>query len=51
MFEKVYLVLHPHRIAPTFLKLDSWLPGVGFHSYYIYQGNKSDKEKKCKKKK
>ena len=26
----VRLALHPHRIAPTFLKLDSWLPGVRF---------------------
>ena len=34
----VHLVLHPHGIAPTFFKLDSWSPG-----YYIHQGNKSDK--------
>ena len=26
----VHLVLHPHGIAPTFLKLDSWSPGAGF---------------------
>ena len=26
----VHLVLHPHGIAPNFLKLDSWSLGVGF---------------------
>ena len=26
----VHLVLHPHRIAPTFLNLDSWSSGKGF---------------------
>ena len=26
----VHVVLHPHGIAPTFLKLDSWSPGAGF---------------------
>ena len=26
----VHLVLHPHGIAPTFLKLDWWSPGAGF---------------------
>ena len=26
----VHLVLHPHRIATTFLKLASWSPGAGF---------------------
>ena len=26
----VHLVLHPHGIPPTFLKLDSWSPGAGF---------------------
>ena len=25
----VHLVLHPHGIAPTFLKFDSWSPGAG----------------------
>ena len=30
-FVKVnYNTLHPHGIAPTFLKLDSWSPGAGF---------------------
>ena len=37
----VHLVLHPRGIAPTFLKLNLW-----FYSYYIYQGNKLDKERK-----
>ena len=33
-------------IAPI-LKLDSWSPGgVFLFSYYIHQGNKSDKERK-----
>ena len=26
----VPMVLNPHGIEITFLKLDSWLPGVGF---------------------
>ena len=42
----VHLVLLPHGIAPTFLELDSWSPGTGVYSYYIHQGNKSDKERK-----
>ena len=25
-----HLLLHPHGIAPTLLKLDSWSPGAGF---------------------
>ena len=24
------MVLNPNEIEPTFLKLDSWLPGAGF---------------------
>ena len=35
--------LHPHGIAPTFLKLDAWSPGVGFVST---KENKLDKERK-----
>ena len=27
---KVPMVLNPHGIEPTFLKLDSWSPGAGF---------------------
>ena len=30
MFFLVHLILHPHGILPTFLKLDSWSPGAGF---------------------
>ena len=30
MMLMVHLVLHPHGIAPTFLKLDSWSLGAGF---------------------
>ena len=26
----IHLVLHPHGIAPTLLKLDTWSPGAGF---------------------
>ena len=25
-----YMILNPHRIEPTFLKLDYWSPGAGF---------------------
>ena len=44
MFKKfrVHFVFHPHRIASTFLKFD--------FSYYIRQGNKSEKKGNCKKK-
>ena len=31
----VHLVLHPHGIAHTFLKLDSWSPGA-FFPFYIH---------------
>jgi len=31
--------------------LDSWSLGAGFYSYYIHQGNKSDKERKIVRKK
>ena len=44
---QVHLILHPHGIALTFLKLDSQSrAGDGFYSYHIQQGNKSDKERK-----
>ena len=46
MFLLVHVVLHRRGIAPTFLKFDSWSRGAGFYSYYIQQGNKSDKERK-----
>ena len=29
------MVLHPHGIAPTLLKLDLWSTGAGFYSYYM----------------
>jgi hypothetical protein len=45
LYSMVHLVLHPQGIALTFLKLDSWSPGEGFYSYYIHQGNYSDKKK------
>ena len=38
-------------IVPTFLKLDLWSQGAGFYSYYIQQGNKSNKEIKIIRKK
>ena len=41
-YSMVQLVLLPHGIAPTFLKLDSWSPVADFNAYYIHQGNKSD---------
>ena len=42
-----HLVLHPHGIVPThFLKIRFVIAGSGFYSYYIYQGNKSDTERK-----
>jgi hypothetical protein len=44
IYIKVHLVLHPHGIAPTFLKLDSWADFSP--NTYIHQGNKSDKERK-----
>ena len=44
------MVLNPHRIEPTFLKLDSCSPGAGFIP--IITSNVSSKLKKeCKKKK
>ena len=33
---KVPMVLNPHGIEPTFLKLDSWSPGAGFITIIIY---------------
>ena len=47
----VHLVLHPHGIAPTFLRLDSWSPGADLYSYFIHQRNKSDKERQIVRKK
>ena len=43
---KVHLVLHPHGIAPTFLKLDSLSLGAGFISIISTKGiNLIKKEK------
>ena len=42
----VNLVLHPHEIEPTFLKLDLWSPGAGFISIISTKGiNQIKKEK------
>ena len=30
VIKMVHVILHPRGIVPTFLKLDSWSPGVGF---------------------
>ena len=46
----VHLVLHPHRIALTLLKSDSWSPGQVFIPMSYHQGNKSDKEREIKEK-
>ena len=40
------MVLNPHRIEPTFLKLDLWLPGAGFIPILTYNILKLDKERK-----
>ena len=45
----VHLVLHPHEIASTFLKIRFVV--AGFYSYYIHQKNKLDKERKIVRKK
>ena len=44
--KKHLLVLHPH-----FLKIGFVVAGDGVYSYHIYQGNKSDKERKNVRKK
>ena len=46
MIETVHLVLHPHGIAPTLLKIGFVVAWGGFYSYYIHQRIKSDKERK-----
>ena len=35
---QVHLVLHPHGIASTFLKLDSWSPGADFITIIYTKG-------------
>ena len=47
----VQLVLHPHGIAPTFLKLDSWSPGAGFIAIIYTKGKNQIKKGKCRGKK
>ena len=46
----VPLVLHPHGIVTSFLKLDSWSWGR-VYCYYMHQGNEIDKEMKIVRKK
>ena len=46
----VHLVLHPHGIAPTFLKLDSCSPGAGFIPIISTKGINQIKKGNCKKK-
>ena len=42
----VHLILHPHGIAPTFLKLYLWSPGAGFITIISSKGiNQIKKEK------
>ena len=41
----VLMVLNPHGIDPTFLKLDSWPLGCRFYSYYNLKSIKLDKER------
>ena len=46
VFITVHLVLHPHGIAPTFLKLDSWSPMAGYIHIISTKGiNQIKKEK------
>ena len=47
-FLLVHLVLHPHGIEPTFLKLDCWSPGAGFIPIITTNGkNQIKKGKLC----
>ena len=46
----VHFVSHPHRIAPTFLKLYSWSPGAGFITFIYNNGINWIKKGKFKKK-
>ena len=46
----VHLVLHPHGIAPTFLRLDSWSPGSGFIPIIYTKGINQIKKEKLKEK-
>jgi hypothetical protein len=42
----VHLVLHPHGIAPIFLKLDLWSPGAGFIPFVFTKGTNQIKKEK-----
>ena len=46
----VLLVLHPHGIARTFLKLDSWSPGAGFIPIISTKGIDQIKKEKLQEK-
>ena len=47
--KRAQMVLKPHRIDPTFLKLDSWSPGSEFISIRTY--NVFDRKRKNVRKK
>ena len=52
--EKIFfgsLSIAPTRNFTLFLKIGFVVAGGGFYSYYIHQGNKSDKERKIVRKK
>ena len=51
MILSVHLVLHPHGIAPTSLKLDSWSSGAGFIPFISTKGIHQIKKGNCTKKK
>ena len=46
----VHLLLYLHGIAPTFLKLDSWSPGMKFIPIISTKGKNQIKKENCKKK-
>ena len=43
------MVLHPHGITPTFLKMDSWSSGAGFIPIISTKGINQIKKGNCKK--
>ena len=45
----VHLVLHPHGIAPLFLRLDSWSLGAGYIAIISTKGINHIKKENCKK--
>ena len=46
----VHFILHPHGIAPTFLKLDSWSPGACFILFISTKGINQRKKGKLQEK-